>query len=98
MKTLRTDIPDLCELIKDNVEIPNSQEYIKVMPHHESWYNEQEAQCKAEEAIPPQYHEFMDVFDKVKSERFPKPKKWDHEIKLKEGFKPQNAKIYPLSP
>jgi hypothetical protein len=37
------------------------------------------------------------VFDKGKSERFPKKKQWDHGIDLKEGFTPQNSKIYPLS-
>jgi hypothetical protein len=48
--------------------------------------------------VPKQYQEFLDVFDKTKSEQFPLNKEWDHEIQLKEGFKPQSTKTYPLSP
>jgi len=37
------------------------------------------------------------VFGKVKSERMPTRKVWDHTIDLKEMFKPQKGRIYPLS-
>jgi len=37
------------------------------------------------------------VFGKVKSERMPTRKIWDHAIDLKEMFKPWKGKIYPLS-
>jgi len=37
------------------------------------------------------------MFGKVKSERMPTRKVWDHIIDLKETFKPQKRKIYSLS-
>jgi len=37
------------------------------------------------------------VFGKVESERMLTRKIWDHAIDLKETFKPQKGKIYPLS-
>ena len=33
-----------------------------------------------------EFHEFLDVFDKTKANRFPEPRSWDHKIELKEGF------------
>ena len=50
------------------------------------------------EIIPQELHEFLDVFEKKAAERFLESRPWDHKIKLKEGFKPKNCKIYPLSP
>ena len=38
------------------------------------------------ELIPPEYHEFLDVFDEEKANIFPESHKWDHEIEMKEGF------------
>jgi hypothetical protein len=71
---------------------------INALPHHQSWfYDEKDVNRKTEDAIPAEYQDFADVFDKGKSERFPKKKQWDHGIDLKEGFVPQNSKIYPLS-
>ena len=37
------------------------------------------------------------VFGKVESERIPTRKVWDHAIDLKEMFKLQKGRIYPLS-
>ena len=37
------------------------------------------------------------VFGKVELERMPTRKTWDHTIDLKETFKPQKGRIYPLS-
>jgi len=39
----------------------------------------------------------LTVFGKVESKRMPTRKIWDHAIDLKETFKPQKGKIYPLS-
>ena len=65
----------------------------------------QEAQKKSgkeektlEQMVPPQYHQFLKVFSKKESERFPTSKRWDHAIDLKPDFKPKDCKIYPLSP
>ena len=48
--------------------------------------------------IPQRYHEYLQVFDKMRSEQMPVKKLWDHEIELKEGFVPKKTKIYPMSP
>ncbi|HEX3418956.1 MAG TPA: RNase H-like domain-containing protein, partial [Stellaceae bacterium] len=48
--------------------------------------------------LPKEYEEWKDIFDKKAAERFPQPRPWDHEIKLKDGFVPKVEKIYPLNP
>ena len=50
------------------------------------------------ELIPPEYHEFLDAFDKEKANWFPESKKWDHKIDMKEGFEPKSFKNYNLTP
>ena len=44
------------------------------------------------------FHEFLDVFDETKADRFPEPCPWDHKIELKEGFQPKSFKTYNLTP
>ena len=48
--------------------------------------------------IPEAFHEFLDVFDETKADRFPEPSSWDHKIELKEGFQPKSFKTYNLTP
>ena len=50
------------------------------------------------ELVPPEYHEFLDVFDEEKANRFPESRKWDHKIDMKEGFEPKAFKNYNLTP
>jgi len=47
--------------------------------------------------VPRKFLKWRKVFGKVESERMPKRKIWDHAIDLKETFKPQKGRIYPLS-
>ena len=51
-----------------------------------------------EQQVPEAFHEFLDVFDEVKADRFPGPRAWDHKIELKEGFQPKSFKAFPLTP
>ena len=51
-----------------------------------------------EEMIPREYHQFLTVFDKRSSERFPPARTCDHAIELKNDFVPKDCKVYPLSP
>ena len=44
------------------------------------------------ELVPSEYHEFLDVFDEEKANRFPESRKWDHKIEMKEGFEPKAFK------
>ena len=46
--------------------------------------------------VPPEYHEFGDVFSKQASERMPVRKPYDHTIELT-GPLPKPAKLYPLN-
>ena len=48
--------------------------------------------------IPKEYHDFIDVFDKKKVDRFPDSCIWDHKIELKEGFQLKSFKTYNLTP
>jgi len=52
---------------------------------------------KIEELVPRKFLKWRKVFGKVESERMPTRKVWDHAIDLKEMFKPQKGRIYPLS-
>jgi len=66
----------------------------------EDWGKEEEMEedhRKIEEMVPKKFLKWRKVFGKVESERMPTRKIWDHAIDLKETFKPQKGKIYPLS-
>jgi len=47
--------------------------------------------------VPKRFLKWRKVFGKVELERMPTRKIWDHVIDLKEMFKPQKRRIYPLS-
>ena len=47
--------------------------------------------------VPLEYHEFLDIFDEEKANRFPESRKWDHKIDMKEGFEPKAFKNYNLT-
>jgi len=66
----------------------------------EDWGREEEVEAdhkKIEEMVPQKFLKWRKVFGKVESERIPTRKIWDHAIDLKETFKPQKRRIYPLS-
>jgi len=66
----------------------------------ENWEKEEEIEedhRKIEELVPRKFLKWRKVFGKVESERMPTRKVWDHAINLKEMFKPQKGRIYPLS-
>ena len=48
--------------------------------------------------IPDAYHDFLDLFNETKADKFPGPRSWDHKIELKEGFEPKSFKTYNLTP
>jgi len=47
--------------------------------------------------VPKKFLKWRKVFGKMESERMPTRKIWDYAIDLKETFRPQKGKIYPLS-
>jgi len=65
-----------------------------------NWGREEEVEAdhkKIKEMVPQRFLKWRKVFGKVESERMPIRKIWDHAIDLKEMFKPQKGRIYPLS-
>jgi len=70
------------------------------MEDKENWGRDKEAEAdhkKIEEMVLKRFLKWRKVFGKVESERMPIRKIWDHAIDLKETFKPQKGRIYPLS-
>ncbi len=60
--------------------------------------NTQDERIDLNDVVPPQFHEYLDVFSDEKSTRFPKSTPWDHKIEMKAGFEPKSFKIYPMTP
>jgi len=70
------------------------------MEDKEDWGRDEEVEAdhkKIEEMVPKRFLKWRKVFGKMESERMPTRKIWDHAIDLKETFKPQKGRIYPLS-
>ena len=61
-------------------------------------HSEQKEGLTLEEQIPKEYHEYLDIFDEDKADRFPSSQSWDHKIELKEGFQLKSFKSYNLTP
>ena len=57
-----------------------------------------EGEKTPEELVPKEFHGFLDVFSKEKSERMPTRKPYDLAVNLEKGKKPPKSKLYPLSP
>ena len=47
--------------------------------------------------VPPELHDYLDVFSETKAARFPSRKPYDHKIELKPGFKLKRHKLYSLT-
>jgi hypothetical protein len=60
--------------------------------------NKKKADLPVEKFIPEDLHDFLDVFDNNKVNRFPESNVWDHKIEMKEGFEPKSFKNYNLTP
>ena len=59
---------------------------------------EKKLEKTAVELVLPQYHVYLDVFEKKASECMLLRKPWDHAIDLVPDFKPIKSRIYPCSP
>ena len=70
------------------------------MDDKENWGREEKVEAdhrKIEEIVPKKFLRWKKVFGKIESEKMLTRKIWDHAIDLKETFKPQKRRIYPLS-
>jgi len=61
-------------------------------------HDKKKKEISLEERIPKEYHDFLDVFDEKKADRFPEERVWDHKIEMKDGFIPKLFKNYNLTP
>ena len=61
-------------------------------------HDEKKKELSAEQIVPELYHDYLDVFNEDKADRFPKSRPWDHKIELKEGFESKSFKMYNLTP
>ena len=50
-----------------------------------------------EQIVPPEYHEYLDIFDEKWASWFPDKRPWDHKIEMKPGFEPKSFKNYNLT-
>ena len=86
--------------------LESMEEYIKTM-----WINKmnlatelamaenlKKTELPVEEMIPKEFHEYLDIFNKQKANRFLMSQLWDHKTKMKEGFEPKSFKNYSLYP
>ena len=51
-----------------------------------------------QERVPPEYHDYADVFAKKEADQLPPHRPYDHTIDLEEGTTPPYGPIYPMSP
>jgi hypothetical protein len=47
--------------------------------------------------LPPEYHEFLDVFDRSKADELPPHRSYDHKIELEGEGQPPKSRLYPMS-
>jgi hypothetical protein len=59
--------------------------------------NEKKADLPVKNLIPEDLHDFLDVFDDNKANRFPESNVWDNKIDMKEEFEPKSFKNYNLT-
>ena len=60
--------------------------------------NSKKPELSPKQLIPEEYHEYLDVFDEEKANRYPESRPWDHKIEMKTGFEPKSFKTYNLTP
>ena len=51
----------------------------------------------AEDIVPLEFHDFMDIFSEEKANWFPISWPWDHKIEMKDGFQLKSFKLYNLT-
>jgi hypothetical protein len=60
--------------------------------------NQKKLDLKPEQLVLLEYHEYLDIFNKDKANRFSDTRPWDHKIKMKSGFEPKLFRTYNLTP
>jgi hypothetical protein len=60
--------------------------------------NQKKRDLTPEWLVPWEYHDYLNIFDEDKANRFPDTRPWDHKIEIKSGFEPKSFKTYNLTP
>ena len=47
--------------------------------------------------LPPEYHDYLDVFDKATADALPERRSYDHKIPIMEGKEIPPSRLFPLS-
>ncbi|MBW0517665.1 hypothetical protein O181_057380 [Austropuccinia psidii MF-1] len=97
------DIKDVGEDVSiSSIHLFQGDMYLPCLSFHASLQEQWDEEEKPEDieavmkVVPPAYHQYLDVFSKVKSEKLPPNCASDHHIKL-EGLLPPFGVIYSLS-
>ena len=59
--------------------------------------NSKKPELTPKQLVPKEYHEYLDIFDEEKANRYPESRSWDHKIKMKPGFELKSFKTYNLT-
>jgi hypothetical protein len=60
--------------------------------------NQKKPDLTPEQLVSREYHDYLDIFDEDKANRFPDTRPWDHKIEMKSRFEPKSFKTYNLTP
>jgi hypothetical protein len=60
--------------------------------------NQKKPDLTPEQLVPREYHDYLDIFNENKANRFPDTRPWDHKIEMKSGFEPKSFKTYNMTP
>jgi hypothetical protein len=72
---------------------------VKISDHFSQIYGEQDKKkVDPKDSVSKTYHRYLKLFSKKASERYPNPRPYDHEIRLKDNFKPIRQSPYSLNP
>jgi len=84
----------------DELDVPSCLDIlkIKIADHFDQIFRKKKTDVTPEKLIPKIYHQYLKLFNKKASERYPKPRIYDHEIHLKPKFKPIKQPPYSLNP
>ena len=80
--------------------LPTYSEYPDEFNEFDDFNDEIEEKTEEEikAKLPEAYHEFLDIFSKKNTDKFPASTKYDHAINVKDSFQPRRMKPYILSP
>lgn len=93
VSSIQVNIISLKEFIEEGHKNSGTSFAISTQPHSNN-----STTSTSSGLIPPEYHDYLDVFDKEKATILPQHRSYDCPIDLEEGKKPPFGPIYSLTP